>query len=120
MPDSDKRFIPPHGNYRALLSYPEAEIVFDLTDRFCERFLKRGNRTIDQMVQAARSGRQNIIEDSQASGTSKEMEIKLTNVARASLAEFLADYGDCLRVRDHAQWPRRACARKCCDIEWFA
>ena len=99
-------FIPPHGHYQALLSYQKAEVVYDLTFRFCERFLKRGDRTIDQMVQAARSGKQNIVEGSKASGTSKEMEIKLTNVARASLEELLADYRDYLRVRDHAIWDK--------------
>ena len=81
---NDNNFIPPHGNYQELLSYQKAEVVYDLTFRFCERFLKRGDRTIDQMVQAARSGKQNIVEGSKASATSKEMEIKLTNVARAS------------------------------------
>ena len=78
-------FIPPHGGYRDLLSYQKAEIIYDLTFRFCHRFLTRGDRTIDQMIQAARSGKQNIVEGSQAAGTSKEMELKLTNVARASL-----------------------------------
>jgi hypothetical protein len=74
-------FIPPHGHYQELLSYHKAEVIYDLTFHFCERFLKRGDRTIDQMIQAARSGKQNIAEGSQASGSSKEMEIKLTNVA---------------------------------------
>jgi four helix bundle suffix protein len=97
-------FIPPHGNYRELLSYKKAEIVYDLTFRFCQRFLKKGDRTIDQMVQAARSGKQNIVEGSKASGTSKETEIKLTNVARASLEEVLIDFEDFLRVRDLAKW----------------
>jgi four helix bundle protein len=77
-------FIPPHGNYRELLSYQKAEVVFDLTYRFCKRFLSKGDRTIDQMVQAARSGKQNIVEGSKASGTSKETEIKLFGVARKS------------------------------------
>lgn len=99
-------FIPPHGNYRALLSHRKAQVVYDITFRFCERFLKRGDRTIDQMVQAARSGKQNIVEACEASGTSKETEIKLLGVARASLGELLADYEDFLRVRDHAQWPK--------------
>jgi four helix bundle suffix protein len=99
-------FIPPHGNYRELLSYQKAEVVYDLTFRFCERFLKRGDRTIDQMVQAARSGKQNIAEGSKAAKTSKEMEIKLTNVARASLEELLVDYGDFLRVRDLRIWSK--------------
>lgn len=71
--------MPPHGNYRELRSFQKAEIVYDLTYRFCERFLRRGDRTVDQMVQAARSGKQNIIEGSKASRTSKEMELKLTN-----------------------------------------
>ena len=101
-------FIPPHGNYRELLSYQKAEIVYDLTYRFCRRFLERGDRTIDQMLQAARSGKQNIAEGSQASGTSKEMEIKLTNVARASLEELLRDYYDFLRVRDLRLWEKQS------------
>lgn len=101
-----ENFIPPHGNYQELLSYQKAEVVYDLTFRFCERFLKKGDRTIDQMVQAARSGKQNIVEGSKASGTSKEMEIKLTNVARASLEELLVDYQDFLRVRDLALWKK--------------
>src|ERR1700757_1495951 len=93
-------FLPPHGHYRELLSYQKAEVVYDITYRFTQRFLAKGDRTIDQMVQAARSGKQNIAEASKASGTSKETELKLTNVARASLEELLADYGDYLRVRD--------------------
>jgi four helix bundle suffix protein len=99
-------FIPPHGNYQELLSYQKAEVVYDITYRFCQRFLSRGDRTIDQMVQAARSGKQNIAEGSKASGTSKEIEIKLTNVARASLEELLIDYRDFLRVRDMLQWDK--------------
>src|SRR5262245_19925185 len=99
-------FIPPHGHYQELLSYQKAEVVYDLTYRFCERFRKRGDRTIDQMVQAARSGKQNIVEGSKASGTSKEVEIKLTNVARASLEELLMDYQDFLRVRDLCIWEK--------------
>lgn len=99
-------FIPPHGNYPERLSYQKAEVIYDLTYRFCQRFLIKGDRTSDQMVQAARSGKQNILEGSQASGTSKEMEIKLTNVARASLEELLADYRDFLRVRDFAIWEK--------------
>lgn len=103
---SDSGFIPPHGNYRELLSYQKAEVIYDLTFRFCHRFLERGDRTIDQMIQAARSGKQNILEGSKASGTSKEMEIKLTNVARASLEELLADYEDFLRVRQCRIWEK--------------
>jgi len=97
-------FIPPHGGYQALLSYRHAEIVYDATVRFCEQNFQRRDRTIDQMVQAVRSGKQNIIEASMASGTSKETEIKLTNVARASLEELLADYRDFLRVRNLRLW----------------
>ena len=97
-------FLPPHGNYRELLSYQKAEAAYDITFRFCHRFLSKGDRTIDQMIQAARSGKQNIAEGSKAAGTSKEMEIKLTNVARASLEELLVDYQDYLRVRDLKLW----------------
>jgi four helix bundle suffix protein len=99
-------FLPPHGNYQELLSYQKAEVVYDLTYRFCQRFLNKGDRTIDQMVQAARSGKQNIAEGSKAAGTSKETEIKLTNVARASLEELLVDYRDFLRVRDLPLWEK--------------
>lgn len=103
---TDNPIILPHGNYQELLSYQKAEVVYDLTFRFCEKHLKKGDRTIDQMVQAARSGKQNIVEGSKASGTSKEMEIKLTNVARASLEELLEDYRDYLRVRDLKTWEK--------------
>ena len=103
---TDAGFIPPHGNYRELLSYRKAEAVYDLTYRFCHRFLAKTDRTIDQMIQAARSGKQNIVESSKASGTSKEMEIKLIGVARASLEELLADYRDLLRVRDLPLWEK--------------
>src|SRR5215813_10661752 len=92
-------FIPKHGGYENLLSYQKAEIVYDATVFFCDRFIDKRSRTHDQMIQAARSGKQNIIEGSMASATSKESEIKLTNVARASREELLADYSDFLRVR---------------------
>jgi len=101
-------FIPPHGGYAELLSYQKAEIVYDATVRFCNRFLDKYDRTRDQMIQAARSGKQNIIEGSMASGTSAETEIKLTNVARASLEELLADYRDFLRVRGFAEWDKNS------------
>ncbi len=104
MPDQPG-FIPPHGHYQELLSHQKAEVVYDLTFRFCQHFLGKGDRTVDQMVQAARSGKQNIVEGSKASGTSRETEIKLTNVARASLEELLVDYQDFLRVRDLKQVP---------------
>ena len=99
-------FIPPHGGYRKLLSYQRAEVVYHATVRFCERYFHRRDRTVDQMVQAARSGKQNIVEASMASGTSKETEIKLTNVARASLEELLEDYRDFLRTRGLDEWDR--------------
>ncbi len=97
-------FIPKHGGYRRLLSYQKAEIVYDATVYFCGRFFSKRDRTHDQMVQAARSGKQNIVEGSQASGTSKETELKLTNVARASLEELLTDYRDFLRTRGLSEW----------------
>jgi len=99
-------FLPKGGNYRELISYRKAEIIYDFTFRFYDQFLKRGDRTIDQMVQAARSGKQNIAEGSKASVTSSETEIKLTNVARASLEELLIDYQDFLRVRDLPLWDK--------------
>ncbi|HYN20759.1 MAG TPA: four helix bundle suffix domain-containing protein [Thermoanaerobaculia bacterium] len=99
-------FIPPHGGYKQLLSYQKSEIVFDATVFFCDRFVDKRSRTHDQMIQAARSGKQNIIEGSMAAATSKETEIKLTNVARASLEELLADYRDFLRVRGLQEWPK--------------
>ncbi|MBM3882738.1 MAG: four helix bundle protein [Verrucomicrobia bacterium] len=98
-------FIPAHGGYQDLYSYQKAEIVFDATVQFCARFLDKRDRTYDQMVQAARSGKQNIAEGSQVSGTSKELELKLTNVARASLQELLEDYRDFLRTRGLTEWP---------------
>jgi four helix bundle suffix protein len=97
-------FIPPHGGYQQLFSYQKAEIVYDATVYFCNRFFSKYDRTHSQMVQAARSGKQNIVEGSQASGTSKEMELKLTNVARASLEELLTDYRDFLRTHGLAEW----------------
>jgi len=99
-------FIPPHGGYQKLLSYQRAEIVYDATVKFCADLLDRRDRTVDQMVQAARSGKQNIAEGSMASGTSTETEIKLTNVARASLEELLIDYRDFLRTRGMSEWPK--------------
>lgn len=99
-------FIPAHGGYQQLLSYRKSVIVYDATFHFCERFLHRRDRTVDQMVQAARSGKQNIVEASMASATSKEFEIKLTNVARASLEELLEDYRDYLRTRRLRIWEK--------------
>ena len=102
------RFIPPHGGYQDLLSYRKSLIVYDATVYFCKRFLDKRDRTVDQMVQAARSGKQNIIEGSMASGTSKEMEIKLMNVARASLEELLEDYRDFLRTNEGLLWDKNS------------
>lgn len=97
-------FLPQKGNYNSLIVYQKAECIYDITYHFAHRFLERGDRTIDQMVQAARSGKQNIAEGSAAGATSTETEIKLTNVARASLQELLTDYEDFLRVRGLEQW----------------
>ena len=101
-------FIPPHGGYEDLLTFRKTRIIYDGTVRFCDRFVDFRSRTRDQMVQAARSGKQNILEGSQASGTSRETEIKLTSVARASLEELLEDYRDYLRVNNAAQWDRNS------------
>ncbi len=106
MPGEPEGFIPPHGGYEDLVAYQKALIVFQATVRFCERFLDKRDRTVDQMVQAARSGKQNIIEGSLASATSKEAEIKLTGVARASLQELIEDYLDFLRVRKMRLWEK--------------
>lgn len=102
---SDEPLIPKHGGYRKLKSFRVAQLVYDLTVQFCDRYVDRRSRTHDQMVQAARSGVQNIAEGSQASGTSKKFELKLTNVARASLEELRLDYEDFLRQRGLMLWP---------------
>ena len=96
--------IPNRGNYKKLLSYQKSNVIFELTYYFCHKYLSKGDRTIDQMVQAARSGKQNIIEGCSASSTSAKTEIKLLNVAKASLLELLEDYEDYLKVRNHRQW----------------
>lgn len=98
--------IPPHGGYRKLKSFQIAQLVYDVTVRFCDRYISIKSRTHDQMVQAARSGVQNIAEGSSASGTSKKIEIKLTSIARASLEELRLDYEDFLRQRKLAQWDK--------------
>ncbi len=120
---SEEPLIPKHGGYRKLKSFQLAQLVYDVTVRFCERYVDRGSRTRDQMVQAARSGVQNIAEGSQASGTSKKTELKLTNVARASLEELRLDYEDFLRQRglpllppDHACLVRFK-KRRCVSVE---
>ena len=112
-------FLPHGGSYKNLIAYQKAECVYDVTFYFAHHYLEKGDRTIDQMVQAARSGKQNIAEGAAAGNTSKETEIKLTNVAKASLQELLVDYEDFLRVRGLEQWQpddarlaqtKRACA----------
>ncbi len=97
-------FLPKRGNYRDLLIYQKAECIYDITYYFAHHYLEKGDRTIDQMVQAARSGKQNIVEGSAASTMSRETELKLTQVAKASLQELLVDYEDYLRVRGLEQW----------------
>jgi four helix bundle suffix protein len=103
-----ERLLPPRGDYRTLLSFQKAEVVYDLTFHFAHKFLSRGDRTVDQMIQAARSGKKNILEGSKAGLTSKETEIKLTNVARASLEELLDDYRDFLRTRNMVIWEKNS------------
>ena len=100
------RLLPPRGIYQTLLSFKKAEVVYDITFRFAHKFLSRGDRTVDQMIQSARSGKKNILEGSKAGRASKETEIKLTNVARASLEELLDDYLDFLRARDLPLWDK--------------
>ena len=97
-------FLPQHGHYRHLRVYQVTEMIYDITYYFTQNYLQHGDRTVDQMVQAARSGKQNIAEGNQAAATSSETEIKLTNVAKASLEELLDDYEDYLRVRNLTQW----------------
>src|SRR5881296_2328720 len=115
--------IPLHGGYRKLKSFQVAQLVYDVTVRFCDRYIEKRSRTHDQMVQAARSGVQNIAEGSQASGTSKKTELKLTNVARASLEELRLDFEDYLRQRGLALWPpdhpalKSFKARKCAKLD---
>ncbi len=121
--NSTSDLIPPHGGYRKLKSFQIAQLVYDVTVRFCELYIDWRSRTHDQMVQAARSGVQNIAEGSQASGTSKKTELKLTNVARASLEELRLDYEDFLRQRGLPLWKPdypalvRFKARQCSSLE---
>jgi four helix bundle suffix protein len=126
MSDPSGALIPQHGGYRHLKSFQVAQLAYDITVRFCDRYIEKRSRTHDQMVQAARSGVQNIAEGSKVSGTSKKMELKLTNVARASLEELRLDYEDFLRHRALPLWPihdpRRAAliARRCTTAEAVA
>ena len=104
----EQPIILPHGGYQQLKSYKKSVIVFDGTCCLARRFIKAGDRTCDQMIQAARSGKQNIVEGSMASAVSRETEIKLTGVARASLEELLEDFRDYLRVHRLQQWDRNS------------
>lgn len=107
----DRDFICPKGDYRNLIVYKKAECIYALTYHFAHRFLDRGDRTVDQMIQAARSGKQNIIEGSAASATSRETEIKLFNVAKASFDELLADYEDYMLTRGLERWTAEKISR---------
>lgn len=102
---ADNTFIRQGKDYTSLISYKKAVIIYDITYYFAHKYLERGDRTIDQMIQAARSGKQNIVEGNIDGITSTEMEIKLTNVNRASLHELMEDYKDYLRVHGMQQWP---------------
>lgn len=123
---NDEELIPQHGGYRNLKSFQIAQLVYDVTVRFCDLYIDKRSRTRDQMVQAARSGTQNIAEGSKVSGTSKKMELKLTNVARASLEELRLDYEDFLRQRGLPQWAPddswrdELIGRRCQNIKEFA
>ncbi len=105
-PEAPSQRLRPSGGYRNLRSFQVATIVYDATVAFCARFLDKRSRTVDQMVQAARSGRQNIAEGSRASAISTQTELRLVNVARASLDELLLDYEDFLRQRGQRQWDK--------------
>ena len=121
--NNQESLIPKHGGYRRLKSFQIAQLVYDVTVRFCDRYIDRRSRTHDQMVQAARSGVQNIAEGSIASGTSKKTELKLTNVARASLEELRLDYEDFLRQRGLPQFEpehptlQRFKAKRCATLD---
>lgn len=99
------KIVLPHGGYKKLIAYRKSDVIYEGTVLFCRRFLpQRGDRTVDQMIQAARSCKQNIAEGSAASGTSKETELKLTNVARATLDELMEDYRDYLKINNRVEW----------------
>lgn len=103
--NEEKRIIMPSGGYRNLIVFKKSEVIYQTTVFFCKKFLPPfGDRTVDQMIQAARSCKQNIAEGSSVSGTSKESEIKLTNVAKASLDELLEDYIDFLKAHNQTEW----------------
>jgi four helix bundle suffix protein len=119
----DESLIQKHGGFRNLKTFQIARLIYDVTVRFCDLYIDPRSRTHDQMVQAARSGVQNIAEGSEASATSKKMELKLTNVARASLKELTLDYEDFLRQNRLPQWEpdhpalQRFKARRCSTLQ---
>jgi four helix bundle suffix protein len=121
----DEGLIPKHGGFRKLKTFQLAEVIYDVTVRFCDKYIDPRSRTHDQMVQAARSGRQNIAEGSVDSATSKKMEMKLTGVAKGSLGELRLDYEDFLRQRGLPKWEPdhpalvRFKARRCASLEEF-
>lgn len=123
--DKNDDLIPKHGGFRRLKTFELATLIYDVTTRFCEKYLDPRSRTVDQMVQSARSGRQNIAEGSVDSGTSKKIELKLTNIAKGSLEELRLDYEDYLRQKDLPQWPpdhpalKRFKARRCATLMEF-
>lgn len=104
----EDRLIRNFGDYKKLLSYQKSDVIFRITYHFCTNYLQKGDRTVDQMIQAARSGKQNIVEGSAAAATSTKTEIKLLNVAKASLMELLEDYQDFLNTRGHAIWAKNS------------
>lgn len=116
---NSERLLPPRGDYRTLLSFQKAEIVYYITFRFAHKFLSKGDRTIDQMIQSAHSGNKNILECSKAALTSRETEIKLTNVARSSLEELRDDYKDYLRTRTSPSGTRIP-ERRALSANWAA
>ena len=100
----EERIVKPTGKYKKLLSYQKADVIYQITYFFCRKFLSQRDRTVDQMIQAARSGKQNIVEGCAAAATSAKTHIKLLNVAKASLQELLADYEDYLNVNNQEIW----------------
>lgn len=122
-----EELIPQRGNYKKLLSYQKTDVIFQLTYYFCHTYLQKGDRTVDQMIQAARSGKQNIVEGCMASATSAKTELKLLNVAKASLHELREDFEDYLKTREHRQWEEgsaeldamRRIGREHNDAEYF-
>ena len=112
MKNDNEHLIPPHGGYCKLVTYKLGNLIYDATAAFCEHFIDRKDRTYDQKVQAARSGVANIVEGSQASATSKKMELKLTNVAKASQEELLEDYRSFLRQRNLKIWDAQSVEAK--------